>query len=326
VATQWINAYRFLGLASSDGSFLEDYRDSLARAATQHYVEARRAGDATVYGFLGERTVAPGTYIGGPVWMFGFYDTNTLWRLQRDTNDAPIGNPALPPSRIMAAVARTLRDIEPSVMGDGSVGGDWPKNLQYTWQGSRIGATLSLVVANDRPIYTPEKTSVTALFLRAGEQTGDAVLTNKGKDMVQFALSAAINERAPLGKLQGQYLSRLHAAVARLTNNGGTPPPPPPPPPPAGQVPAAPSDLVAVALSATDIQLSWTDNSDNETNFLLEKSSGGAFVQFNMRGQNVTTFRVTGLTPNTKSSFRVRAKNANGTSAYTNIAIASTLN
>ncbi|MES1210984.1 MAG: fibronectin type III domain-containing protein, partial [Acidobacteriota bacterium] len=318
-------AFRFLGLASADGSFLDDFRGGLARAATQHYVEAHRAGETKLYGFLGERAVLPGTYIGGPVWMFGFYDTNTMYRLLRDTGDAPIGNPAMTPSRILTTVARTLEDIEPTVAGNGTAGGDWPKNLEYTYLGSRIGGTLADVIANDRPIFSPEKCSVTALFLRAGELSGDAALTDEGRTMVQFALSAAAGDRVPLGKLQGQYLSRLHAAVARLTNNGGTPPRPPPPPP-AGQAPAAPSDLVAVALSATDIQLSWTDNSDNETNFLLEKSTGGAFVQFNMRGQNVTTFRVTGLAPNTKSSFRVRAKNANGTSAYTNIAIASTLN
>jgi hypothetical protein len=255
VATQWINAFRFLGLASSDGSFLEDYRGSLARAATQHYVEVHRAGETKTYGFLGDRAVTPGTYIGGPVWMFGFYDTNTLFRLLRDTNDAPIGNPALPPSRILSAVARTLSDIEPTVTGDGTVNGDWPKNLQYTYLDARIGGVLSLVIDNDRPIFTPEKTSVTSLFLRAGELTNDGALTAKGKEMAQFTLQAAANENAPLGKLQGQYLSRLHAAVARLTNNGGTQPP---------SAPAAPGARPAQTLSSSEIQLSWTDNSNNE--------------------------------------------------------------
>ena len=317
VATQWINAYRFLGLASTDGSFLEDYRDSLARAATQHYVEARRAGESTVYGFLGERAVTAGTYIGGPVWMFGFYDTNTLWRLQRDTSDAPIGNPALPPSRIMAAVARTLKDIEPTVMGDGTVGGDWPKNLEYTWQGSRIGATLSQVVPNDRPIFTPEKTSVTALFLRTGEQTGEAALTTKGKEMVQVALTAATNEGAPLGKLHGQYLSRLHAAVARLTNNGGSTPTP--------TAPAAPSALAAQTVSQTEIQLTWTDNSSNESSFQVERATGtGAFAQVQTLAAGATGVRITGLTAATAYSFRVRAANTAGSSAYSNTASATT--
>ena len=94
VPSQWINAFRFLGLASEDGSFLEDFRSGLARAVTQHYVEAKRNGVS--YGFLGDRAVTPGTYIDGPMWMHGFYDSNNLFRLLRDTGDAPLGNPALP--------------------------------------------------------------------------------------------------------------------------------------------------------------------------------------------------------------------------------------
>jgi fibronectin type 3 domain-containing protein len=319
VATQWINAFRFLGLASADGSFLEDYRGSLARAATQHYVEVHRAGQTTSYGFLGDRAVVPGTYIGGPVWMFGFYDTNTLFRLLRDTNDAPIGNPALPPSRILSAVARTLKDIEPTVIGDGTVNGDWPKNLQYTYQNSRIGGVLSLVVDNDRPIFTPEKTSVTSLFLRAGELTNDSAMTVKGKEMALFTLQAAANENAPLGKLQGQYLSRLHAAVARLTNNGGSQPPS------GGPVPAAPSAHAAQTVSASEIQLSWTDNANNEETFRVEQSSGGsAFQEVRSLPAGTTGVRISGLAASTAYSFRVRAANLTGLSGYSNTASATT--
>ena len=314
VATQWINAYRFLGLASADGSFLEDYRNSLARAATQHYVEVHRLGETTTYGFLGERAVAPGTYIGGPVWMFGFYDTNTMFRLLRDTDDAPIGVPALSPSRIMAAVARTLRDIEPTVTGDGTVNGDWPKNLQYTYSDTRIGGVLSLVIDNDRPIFTPEKTSVTSLFLRVGELTGDAAMTTKGKEMVQFTLGAATGENAPLGKLQGQYLSRLHAAVARLTNQMAVP-----------TAPAAPGSLAAQTASSSEIQLSWADTSNNEDSFRVERSTGGgAFQEVQNLPAGTTTVRITGLTASTAYSFRVRAVNGVGPSAYSNTAGATT--
>jgi hypothetical protein len=314
VATQWINAFRFLGLASADGSFLDDYRNSLARAATQHYVEVHRIGETTAYGFLGERAVVPGTYIGGPVWMFGFYDTNTLFRLLRDTDDAPIGNPALPPSRIMSAVARTLKDIEPTVTGDGTVNSDWPKNLQYTYSDSRIGGILSLVIDNDRPIFTPEKTSVTSLFLRAGELTGDAAMTAKGKEMVQFTLGAATGENAPLGKLQGQYLSRLHAAVARLTNQMTVP-----------TAPAAPGSLTAQTASSSEIQLSWADNSNNEDSFRVERSTGGgAFQEVQTLPTGTTTARIIGLTASTAYSFRVRAVNGVGPSGYSNTAGATT--
>jgi hypothetical protein len=317
VASQWINAFRFLGLASEDGSFLEDYRSSLARAVTQHYVEARSNGVS--YGFLGDRAVVAGTYIDGPMWMHGFYDTNNLFRLLRDGGDIPLGNPALPPSRVMTAIARTLKDIEPTVMGDGTTDGDWPKNIEYTYSGSRVGGTLVAAVANDRPIFTPEKTGMSALLLRTGELTGDETLLSRGREMVQFTLDAAAGEGAPLGKLEGQYLTRLHAAVARMTNQGGSTPPPTP----TGL--QAPTSLAASAASTTEIKLTWADNSENEANFLIEKISNGVFKQFKMTGPNITSVKLTGLAPGTQYTFRVRAATATEYSEYSNTAMASTL-
>jgi hypothetical protein len=318
VASQWISAFRFLGLASDDGSFLDDYRSGLARAVTQHYVEAKRNGVS--YGFLGDRAVTAGTYIDGPMWMHGFYDTNNLFRLLRDEGDAPMGNPAIPPSRVMAAIARTLKDIEPLVMGDGTTDGDWPKNIEYTYSGSRIGGTLVATVANDRPIFTPEKTGMSALLLRTGALTGDPALLTRGREMVQYTLAAAEGEGAPLGKLEGQYLTRLHAAVARMANQGDTAPPPPPP---ASSL-QAPTNLVAATVSATEIRLTWTDNADNEANYLIEKISSGVFKQFKMTGANITSVKLTGLAPGTQYTFRVRAATATEYSEYSNTATAGT--
>ena len=322
VGTQWLNAFRFLGLASPDGSFLEDFRDGSARALTQHYAEAHRAGETTLYGFFGDSSfVLPGTYVAGPMWMYGFYDANTLYRLERDTGDAPLGIPALPPSHYIAAIARTLKDIEPTIQGDGTATGEWPKSLQYAYTGSRIGGTLASVAPYDRTIFTPEKCSVTALFLRAGEQSNDATMLAKGAEMVQFAIGAAIGDAAPLGKLEGQYLSRLHAAVAHLVNTGGTPPPPPPPSPTA---PAAPGNLTAQAVSSTDVQLTWQDNASDEQSFRVERATpgiaGGAFQEVLATAANATGARLSGLTAGTAYTFRVRAANAAGFSAYSNTA------
>ena len=84
VPSQWTAAFRFLGLASEDPSFLEDYRSGLARAVTQQYLELERGGKS--YGFLGEQVgEGPGVYEAGPAWTNGFYDAENLYRLQRDT-------------------------------------------------------------------------------------------------------------------------------------------------------------------------------------------------------------------------------------------------
>jgi titin len=84
--------------------------------------------------------------------------------------------------------------------------------------------------------------------------------------------------------------------------------------------PVAPSNLSAVAVSSSQINLTWTDNSSDETQFEISRSTNGrSFSVVATVGANVTTFASTGLTRNTKYYFRVRASNANGFSAYSNV-------
>lgn len=97
------------------------------------------------------------------------------------------------------------------------------------------------------------------------------------------------------------------------------------PPPPA--VPAAPSGLTATAVSKSRIDLTWTDNSNDESGFKIERCTGAGctnFVQIGTVGANVTAVANTGLSGNTTYTYRVRAYNANGDSAYSNTASATT--
>jgi len=219
VASQWLSVFRFVGLAGEDASFLDDYRSGLARAVTQYYVEALQDGRA--YGFWTDRPLAgPGSYTTGQLWMVSLYDMNNLVRLQQDTRDAPIGDPGLAPSRVLAAWARTLVRFGSQVAGDGSAAGAWPNQLDFAWQGHRIGGTLLGVWANtqggDPFLYDTGKATVTALLVRAGRQTGDPGMAAMGEDLTQLALDAAAADGSPLGKTQGLYQARLHAAVALL--------------------------------------------------------------------------------------------------------------
>ena len=222
VGSQWIHAFRFLGLASDDPSFLEDYKSGLARALTWSYAELERGGRR--YGFLGgEKPLnGPGTYEAGPWWTTGFYDAENLYRFQRDTGDAPIGDPAIPPSQALAALARTVVEIGSRQFGNGTPAGKWPRLLVYTWTGPRIGGTLTKVEPKDRELYNTEKAGSLALLARAGRQTGDPALIEAGSDLIQFVLKTEGGDVLPLGKIQGQYLTRLHAAVAVAAE----PPPP----------------------------------------------------------------------------------------------------
>lgn len=89
--------------------------------------------------------------------------------------------------------------------------------------------------------------------------------------------------------------------------------------------PAAPSNLAAAAVSTTEIALTWSDNSNNETSFRIErKTLGGSYTEVASAPANSTGATVSGLTAETAYSFRVRARNGNGDSAYSNEAAAAT--
>ena len=93
-------------------------------------------------------------------------------------------------------------------------------------------------------------------------------------------------------------------------------------------VPNAPTNLVATAISKSQINLAWTDNASNEDGFYIERCQGSTctnFVRIATVGANVTTFVNTGLSRGTTYRYRVAAFNAGGESAYSNIATATTL-
>src|SRR5207237_3246233 len=105
-----------------------------------------------------------------------------------------------------------------------------------------------------------------------------------------------------------------------------TPTPTPTATPTPTPTPAAPTNLAATAASSSQINLSWTDNSNNETGFKIERSTnaGVTFTQIATVGANVTTYPNIGLTPLTAYSYRVRASNSAGDSDYSNTATAIT--
>lgn len=90
-------------------------------------------------------------------------------------------------------------------------------------------------------------------------------------------------------------------------------------------VPTAPSSLSATAVSSSQINLSWTDNSNNETGFEIFRSTDGlTFASIATVGAGVTTFNNTGLAASTQYYYRVWAYNPGETSTYSNTANATT--
>ncbi len=91
-------------------------------------------------------------------------------------------------------------------------------------------------------------------------------------------------------------------------------------------IPPAPSGLVATTVSVSQINLSWTSNSANETGFKIERKTGagGTYAQIATVGAGVVVYNDTGLASNTTYFYRVRATNAIGDSTYSNEASATT--
>lgn len=92
-------------------------------------------------------------------------------------------------------------------------------------------------------------------------------------------------------------------------------------------IPAAPTNLQAFAISDDQINVTWQDNSSDETEFRLEiRTGGGTFQDVGTAiPANVETVQVHNLAPSTTYFFRVKARNGSGDSAYSNEDSATTL-
>jgi hypothetical protein len=317
VFTQWHWIFRFVGLASDDASFLDDYRNNIGREYTHNWAQLQQGG--VTYGFLIDGTLqttitGPGTYSTDQLWMASMYDMNLLYRLQRDTNDSAIGSPAVVPSQIIAAWARTLRTFGASVGtgGNGTPGGNWPNALNFTFTGARIGGTLTNVTANegggDPFLYETGKAALTAVMTRAADFTGEPALNAMSLALANFAWDAAEADPTPLGKQQGEFFTRLPSSIARLALGNGPP--------------FAPANLVATASGASSIGVTW-DAVAGATSYQLDRrSAGGGFTQIATPGTN--SFN-DGVSANTAHLYRVRAVNGNGASDNSNVDLATTV-
>ncbi|MDM7988103.1 MAG: fibronectin type III domain-containing protein [Smithella sp.] len=92
-------------------------------------------------------------------------------------------------------------------------------------------------------------------------------------------------------------------------------------------IPFAPSGLVATKASSSQINLTWTDNSDNENGYKIERRADGE-TEFTEIESGLpagsTSYNNTGLTPDTAYYYQVRAFNGVGDSGYSNISSATT--
>jgi subtilisin family serine protease len=166
---------------------------------------------------------------------------------------------------------------------------------------------------------------VTLTWNASSGATSYNVYRRQGSDVTfQFAASVTTTTHLDTGLANG---TTYHYIVTALNSVGASDPSNEASATPVGpaQAPAAPSELTALAVSSSQIHLSWTDNSNNETGFKIERSTDNrSYTQIATVGAGVTTFSDTGLSRNRRYYYRVRAYNEFGNSTYSNTANART--
>ena len=193
------------------------------------------------------------------------------------------------------ATVTTLSANHPMPPSDLSATGVSTSQINLSWTDNSTNETGFLI----------ERSADGATWTQVGTAAANA--TSYQATGLAAATTYYFRVRANNGSLNSQYSNTASAATQLPTP------------------PTAPGGLSANAVSTNQIDLSWTDNSNNETAFLVEQSTDGTnWTQIGTTAANVTTYQVTGLTHSTNYSFRVRGTSSGANSAYTSTASATT--
>lgn len=165
------------------------------------------------------------------------------------------------------------------------------------WTDNATNETAFRIYASDSP------TSNGSIVATVGANETIATITGLTVSSTRYFRVQAVN-----GAIDGDVSSAL------VVNTAGSDSLPPSPP----------AGLTASLVSATSVTLRWTDQSLSEDGFKIERATGGVFTEVESVGFNVTTFTDTTVASSQNYSYRVRAFNANGASAYSSSITVST--
>jgi len=139
-------------------------------------------------------------------------------------------------------------------------------------------------------------------------------------DQVRSLMQSTARDKGAAGWDQDYGWGVLDAAGA-LASLKGVPKPPAINPPGLN----APTNLTAVAVSSSRINVAWTDNATAETGYKLERSNDGQiYTQIAILPANTISYANTNLAAGTTFYYRARAYKTPDHSAYSNVAIAAT--
>lgn len=251
-------------------------------------------------------------------------------------DDTNLGEYAAPPSGIRNVNAKTYGDwtclfgFFCQVHTNGEIWANTLWDLREIYRQDQVGGS------QESGIHELHQTYVNGLKLSPANPT----MLDMRDSMLQDDLNRHPNSGAPGGsdnycRLWEGFAGRGMGVNAQDTNDTGQPDQvvedftvpaacEGPVEPPDGD----PTDLTATAVSSSQIDLSWTDNSTNEDGFSIERCTGSGctdFAEIAQVGANTTAYSDTGLPAETTHRYRVRGFNSAGNSNYSNEAEATTL-
>ncbi|MBU0576935.1 fibronectin type III domain-containing protein, partial [Patescibacteria group bacterium] len=179
------------------------------------------------------------------------------------------------------------------------------ENQQLTWNGDARWYSVQVEAGKDLSVFLDKTTDWhSSLSIKYGSLPGgspDASISGYGDMEVE-----TLNAQA------GYYYIEVKKTSSGIDTYTIT----------ANLLAVPPSNLTAAAISSTQINLSWQDNSEGEDGFKIErKTEVGDWEEIAMVGTNVITYSDSGLTPNTIYYYRVRAYNSVGNSDYSNVVV-----
>ncbi len=293
------------------------YTDVTALGGTAYTYRAAAKNTAGLSAYTNEATVTPPALSNTPYGVSPWAVGATIEAETFDYGGQGVGYSDTSPANEGGAYRNTGVDIEATT----DVGGGF--NVGYAKPGEWVGYTVSVGPAGTFTLELRVAASGAGgkfhVEVAGVDKTGSLAIPDTGGWQTWRTLSVPVQLSAGVQVVRvvwdavgtSGYAGNLN--WLKLTAAATAP-----------GVPAAPSGLTATD-SPTQVNLTWTDNSSNETGFVIERAAnGGAFQVIATVGPGVTAYADASAWASTSYTYRVGATGSAGNSASSNLATVTT--